>query len=417
MITDVPTPAEFHTAGLNQLYLAWEIAMRTVREFNEAMEASDGEKSAPTEYWHRVQPALANAFGLIQQSMELALKGRIAAVSPFLLVGRDPRDWPRGVDTGDVSFGEFHTLNAVDLVKVHNSVITPRLDQPFKDFWEQVRQDRNRIMHSTARPNFDAAAVVRTILTAVEALYGDKPWPQRLLDFEADGKFTVFGFIDDVQNNVMREVNDAQALLTTAEKKRFFGIDAKRHAYVCPKCYYDANRDWQDDWPQLAQLKSKLPGETKLRCVVCAVTTIVDRESCCYARCPGNVIFEDLCLTCMRSQHESVDVTSELVDATLSAEHQYEFVYGRGLQMLGGVYISRQQRLAGDDQAKEYAAMVMAAEHLQGWESVSIFQTKVGVFPARSAHDRALGHWAREDEGLVWYDGKTVYDPDRDGPV
>ncbi|KTT68279.1 hypothetical protein NS319_14580 [Sphingomonas sanguinis] len=117
------------------------------------------------------------------------------------------------------------------------------------------------------------------------------------------------------------------------------------------------------------------------------------------------------------ARHESVDVTSELVDATLSAEHQYEFVYGKGLQMLGGVYISRQQRLAGDDQAKEYAAMVMAAEHLQGWESVSIFQTKVGVFPARSAHDRALGHWAREDEGLVWYDGKTVYDPDRDGPV
>ncbi len=61
-----------------------------------------------------------------------------------------------------------------------------------------------------------------------------------------------------------------------------------------------------------------------------------------------------------------MDVTSELVDATLSAEHQYEFVYGKGLQMLGGVYISRQQRLAGDDQAKEYAAMVMAAEHTSG---------------------------------------------------
>ena len=47
MITDVPTPTEFRTAGLNQLYLAWEIAMRTVREFNEAMDASGGGGRGP----------------------------------------------------------------------------------------------------------------------------------------------------------------------------------------------------------------------------------------------------------------------------------------------------------------------------------------------------------------------------------
>ncbi|MCP8892034.1 hypothetical protein [Sphingomonas faeni] len=417
MIMDVPTSVEFHTAGLNQLYLAWEIAMRTVREFDGAMEASAGEESAPPEYWQRVQPALANAFSLIQQGMELALKGRIADVSPFLLVGRDPRDWPRGVDSGDVSFGEFHTLNASDLVKVHNSVITPRFDEPFKDFWEQVRQDRNRIMLSTSRPSFEAGDVVRTILTAIEALYHDMPWPQRLLAFEGDGKFTVFGFVDDVRNNVMREVDDAQKLLTTAEKKRFFGIDSKRHAYVCPKCYYDANRDWQDDWPRLAQLVTKTPGETGLRCIVCATTTTVDRDDCSYARCPGNVLFEDLCLTCMRSQCDNLDVPSALVDNCLGPEHRYEFVFGQGSQAWGGDYISRQHRLLDDDRAKDYAALALANPHLARWETVSIFHKQTGVFPLRSADDRAVGYWLRDGGHLHWYGSASAYQPERDGPV
>ena len=77
--------------------------------------------------------------------MESALKGSIAAVTPYLLIG-DPKDWPNSAANDCVSFGDFRTLDPSDLVKVPNSVIAPRLDYEFKTFWDQVRLDRNRII-------------------------------------------------------------------------------------------------------------------------------------------------------------------------------------------------------------------------------------------------------------------------------
>jgi len=35
MITEFPTAEDFRRAGLNQLYLAWQIIMRSPREFEE----------------------------------------------------------------------------------------------------------------------------------------------------------------------------------------------------------------------------------------------------------------------------------------------------------------------------------------------------------------------------------------------
>jgi hypothetical protein len=140
MIIEIPTASEFHAAGLNQLYLAWQIAMQAVQEYEdlddyigpqekpvesaetkafwESAEFKAYRESASIEYWTKSQPALANAFGLIQQAMEMALKGRIASISPFLLISRDPKDWPKGVDTDAVPFSEFRTLDAADLVKL-----------------------------------------------------------------------------------------------------------------------------------------------------------------------------------------------------------------------------------------------------------------------------------------------------------
>ena len=195
------------------------------------MGAAHGDAESTAEYWRRTQPALANAYSLVQQGMELALKGRIASVSPFLLIG-DPSDWPGRAASEDVSFGDLRTLDAADLVKVHNGVRADRLDETFRAFWDEVRRERNKIMHSVAPRTFDPATLVRTILTAAEALYADLRWPQRLLDMEEDGRLAAFGYIDDVQNSVMRQVDDAIRHLQTAEAKRFFGFDKGRRSYV-----------------------------------------------------------------------------------------------------------------------------------------------------------------------------------------
>ncbi len=305
MIIDIPTPADFHAAGLKQVHLAWQIAMQSVRDYAEATYdklADETQEDATAEFWQRSQPLLANSYSLIQQGMELALKGRIATITPYLLIG-DPKDWPNSVAHGTASFGDFRTIDATDLVKVHNSVLARPLDDEFKAFFDQVRRDRNRIMHSAAPGTFTPRLVVRTILTAVDVLFNDIPWPRRLVQMEYEGKFASLGFADDAQNNVLFEIDSAIRQLTPGEAKRFFGFDKKRRAYLCPHCYYEANRDWQDDWPLLAQFKTKTPGATALYCFVCEQTTEVERTACLLDTCKGDVIDEGVCLTCTRNQN------------------------------------------------------------------------------------------------------------------
>lgn len=70
MIVDIPTAADFQSAGLKQVHLAWQIAMQSVYDFDEATYyklADETPEEAAEEFWQRSQPALANAYSLIQQ--------------------------------------------------------------------------------------------------------------------------------------------------------------------------------------------------------------------------------------------------------------------------------------------------------------------------------------------------------------
>lgn len=313
MITEIPTAADFHSAGLNQLYLAWQIAMQVMRDHEEVQQLDPDlteheATAAAAVYWFKAQPALANAFGLVQQAMEMALKGRIAAISPYLLIARDPKDWPGGVETRPIPFSDFRTLDAADLVKVHNTFADTPLNNMFRAFWDEVRRDRNKLMHSVRAKTFEPTVLIRSILTAAETLYSETRWPQQLFNMEAEGAYAAYGYPPEGNHNiVMSQIERAVRNLARADNKRFFGFDPKKRAYVCPLCWSRADRDWQEDWPALAQLSSKLRGEAYLRCVVCDETTGVERLDCINPNCKGTVIHEGTCLTCLWSQDSPQD--------------------------------------------------------------------------------------------------------------
>lgn len=408
MIVDIPTAADFQSAGLKQVHLAWQIAMQSVHDFDEATYyklADETPEEAAEEFWQRSQPALANAYSLIQQGMELALKGRIAAITPYLLIG-DPTDWTRSAASTPVSFGEFRTLDAADLVRVHNSVAAPPLDDTFKTFFDQVRRDRNRIMHSSAPGTFTPGGVVRTLLIAIEALFNDVPWPRRLLELEEESKFASLGFVDSARNNVLRQIDTAIRHLQPAEAKRFFGYDDDRRGYLCPRCYFESNRDYQDEWPHLAQLTTKTRGATELYCLICEETTETERCPCAEEDCKGDVIAEGICLTCTHSQDECFNVASGLTDATLPGDdHRYEFVFGYGTAGAGGYFASDEQRVADDNRAKEHGAFALRAPHLMRWDTVTILQVQRPAPPDLTGADRVLGHWKRGETDLEWVEG------------
>ena len=406
MITDIPTPAEFQTAGLNQLYLAWQIALQALEDYEGASEVVDTEdqEAAARDYWARSQPALANAFGLAQQAMEMALRGRIAAVSPFLLISRDPKEWPKGVDTGAIPFSDFRTLEAIDLVKVHNVFAAVPLDVRFVEFWNEVRRDRNRIMHSVSRRSIEAADLVRTVLTAAQALFADASWPGHLLVMEAEGKYAAYGLDDGTQNVVMRQVDTAMRHLTPAEARTFFRFDVGRRAYLCPVCHSAANRDWQDDFPRLAQLEGRGQGATTLRCVVCETDTPVIRSECANADCPADVIHDGLCLTCLRRQDDPDLFAPHVRDDAYGEEPRYAFNFGHGLCGRGGETRGDTRSLPDDEAAREHARHAMLEPRLSGWDWVAVREETRRRLPFEGLGRprRLLGAWVREGEALTW---------------
>lgn len=414
MITDVPTPGEFQTAGVNQLYLAWKITIGTQQAVGMA---SDDDEEGIEAYWRSVQPELANAYSLIQQAMEMALKGRIAAVSPFLLLSRDPREWPKGVDTKDTSFGEFHTLNASDLLKVHNSVVEPALDNEFGAFWDAVRRDRNRIMHSTSRATFTASQIVLAILRAAQSLFADMPWPTRLLAQEAGQKYAIFRMDDHVYSSVVGEIACAMDLLTPADARAIFGFDKGRRAYVCPQCYVSAERDFAVNLPKLAQFASRCSDETTLHCVFCNANSQIERMGCEYPDCRGNVVDHNLCLTCLREQDEQFSLTPAFLNRAPEKLHDYEFVVRRESGGQRDEFRSHRERAANDEDAIAYGRCMLNAAHLRVWQTVSIFQREGCSVLLEPEACRPIGHWAREDGGLLWHPGLLAYNYAAHGPV
>ena len=301
VITEIPTAAEFHNAGLNLLFLAWDIAVEPEFTLGLAEQNGfDGDEEAIAAYWVRVQPQLGNGFGLIQQAMELALKGRIAAVSPFLLLSRDPKSWPTGVDSKPTPFSDFHTLDAADLVKVHNAVAPQPLPVAFAEFFDSVRRQRNRLMHSVPKHSFTPSTLLKNLLSASEYLFHEKTWAAQLVEHsEDDSAFVVGANYAHERNELMAKLDVAIGSLTPADAKKFFGFNKKKRAYLCPNCCDHAYTKAGDEHlPHLSQLVSKAPSETKISCILCEEITTVSRIDCVESDCKGNVIAEDKCLTC-----------------------------------------------------------------------------------------------------------------------
>lgn len=298
MIVDIPTANEFRQSAVNLLYLAWRMVTDLVRDYEEATDYFEADVDRD-EYWLKCQIKLGNSLGLIQQSMELALKGRIAAVSPFLLISRDPSKWPAGVETKNIPFSEFHTLDASDLIKVHNTFVSPGLPDEYQTFFNNLRSDRNKLMHSVPKNTFSTEKLIRDVLMSVEYLFNYKPWGIQCIDMEAGDSVALLGGSEFNRNIVMQQFDIALRHLEPAEAKRFLAFDKKNRAYLCPTCYGAANRDGGDDFPKLAQLTKKDPACISLRCIVCGETSTVSREDCTHKPCKGNVISGDgQCLTC-----------------------------------------------------------------------------------------------------------------------
>lgn len=308
MIKDLPTAEQFEQVALDLLNLAWTSAADLTHNLKLAREGWDDEaidREITDEYWSAAQRPLATATSLVQQAMEFLLKARITTVSPYLLL---TDEWPRGCESRDAAFSEFKTIDANELIRVHNTVGTMRLDPAFIAFFNELRQLRNTATHSLiADRRFSEREVFVSILKTVSFLLLPKTWIDIRRAYLDRDPIAVTHSTDFSPARLAQDITVAIDVMAPADTLTYFGFDKRARAYCCPSCIRrcaEGELGVGESEPRLAQLTEKNPECTHAKCILCGRMIEVTREPCAHNGCPGNVIerYTRVCMTCNRYQ-------------------------------------------------------------------------------------------------------------------
>jgi hypothetical protein len=303
VIHDIPSPQDFFDSGVELFDFAWDTVATLITNFSEAIEQGVDEADVTEEYWASSKRRLTTALAMTQQGVEFVLKGKIAQVSPYLLLAEPPSRWPSPYDGRPLTFAEFKTVDAQDLVRLHDIVQNPQLAPDFVDRFNALRLKRNTISHSIDKKlQVHTTEVIEAILFMYKALFPDANWAKTRTTFIKNYPDATLSGGEYSINYACREMETVFELLPPASVEAFFGVPKKQRRYFCPVCVYEASHDVDFNY-KLAVLRPKGPAAGLLYCPICDSGHNVIRKDCDETGCPGNVLAEDddeTCLTCGR---------------------------------------------------------------------------------------------------------------------
>ncbi|PTV44551.1 hypothetical protein DBL02_12760 [Acinetobacter oleivorans] len=195
MIIDIPTKDDFFSSADDMVNEAWEKINNLSRNYHEIGESLIFLKkyNAPTEvqvlaleqFWFKERPKLISALTLILQSVEFRLKGLIAEISPYLLLSSSSKGIPKADKNGIISFAQFHSVDAQDLVKVYETFSNKKLNMKFKNWYEDIRILRNRFMHTVDKTSdINPEIIFKSIIIAHKYLVSvNQNWLQNRLNY------------------------------------------------------------------------------------------------------------------------------------------------------------------------------------------------------------------------------------------
>ena len=258
----------------------------------------DDDGQVTDEFWKAAQQPLGNAQALLQQGVEFLLKARIAEVSPFLLLDRSVRDWPRDSATVSTRFAEFRTVDAQDLVRIYNTVRNERLDSAFAQRIDEQRKTRNAFIHSIDKSHRHRPdSLWTTILDVSHFLIGPVRWFAIRRKYLESTPASVAFSTDQVSTELAWEATKLLETLKPAEQALYLGLAPKARRYICYPCAVECSDAGLQ--PKTAQLRPNSPKSTSMYCFVCDQPQEVERNDCQSPGCRGNVIVGDdyVCLT------------------------------------------------------------------------------------------------------------------------
>lgn len=282
MIIEVPSQKDFFESGEDYLNSAWNEVIDLISEFKEVVDLIDDDDMLSDDverYWRSAKQSLISALALVQQSVEFFVKGRIVSVSPYLLISGSPSSWPKKCNINDVEFSEFRTIDAQDLIKVHNTVFPDRLEDQFIQWNDLMRRNRNKTMHTVdKRIQVYPEDVIDSILYVHHYFIGENKWIESRRRYLDNTPVNSMRYIREtteaeayLRNSILSELKTVIESLPPSKSKLYFGFDKKAKSTHCPSCYIEVmNMDFFDSsfMDSLAKSYQK-DSDGNFKCFVC----------------------------------------------------------------------------------------------------------------------------------------------------
>jgi hypothetical protein len=313
MIVEIPTEKDFFEAAENLLNSAWGQVCELLVDFNDSDYDADNGQIDDERYWKAAKQTLVISYSTVQQAVEFFIKGRIASVSPFLLLSGGPSNWPKGSNKVNQSFANFRTVDAQDLIRLHDTVFCERFSDEFQQWYNDMRNARNRIMHTVDRSmDISPKNLVDAVLKAHDVFASEKWVSSRLK------------YLDRAPQNSMNQVREKNGhepyilfrtyceltevihLLDPSKVKTYFNFDKKQRSCQCPKCHIKLEEmeffeSGKDDEHLIDSYQNT---EGRYKCFVCSYEGNTLERNCIEDDCDSNQIDEkyEICLVCFHGQ-------------------------------------------------------------------------------------------------------------------
>jgi hypothetical protein len=285
MIVGVPSHYDLHETATGWMNLAWSLAIDEAINFQEfeylfdeirQEHGPDKAKKEIEKHWRAKNLKLNNSISLLQQSLEIFLKAKIAEISPFLLIAGEPQSWPSVNISGQIDFSEFKTIDAIHLPRAAKIVSSGTLSDDFFQIYARLRQHRNKIIHLNASSmKAEVGKILTDILNAHKSLFPGEEWilfRKRYLDSteEYADKEGIYTGDDYTNNRICSELDAALAEVSPAIAKTIFRYDKKKKSFSCPGCL-EQRADTDEEW-RFAQIRD----DKTIRCAACLSVFTLD---------------------------------------------------------------------------------------------------------------------------------------------
>jgi hypothetical protein len=295
MINEIPTAADFEVIGVELLNVAWDAAISLLCDLD-LLDYKEAEGNAEhIEYWRAARVQLSSALVVVHQGCEFLIKARIASVDPLRLLANAENF------SGLRAFSSFRTIDAHELIKVHDAISAKPIGAEFATMFEKFRRKRNSIVHSIDKRLWVfSSELLKAVLLANHNLGSERNWVRVRRAYLDSSAFSVLNPETYANHRLIGEFAAVKDLLSSGEMKKYFTFDTKQRNFICPRCAFGGVYGNDDREPRTALLTELGDSSAAVWCFVCDEVQSIERFECTRSGCSGSVISYDWqrCLTC-----------------------------------------------------------------------------------------------------------------------